>query len=523
MANKKAAAKVNKKAAAKASKIFKGGLSQLPYYIYAQRGEDYYAIPDNATQYVIKTAEFNLREKFNLNPIVNELIGLEFVKQYGCQSNILCFDNYYFTESYGKYYINFVTTGFRNAIELFDFNNIIGLSLPYLTLCKIIYQILDGIEYLYSIGVAHGDIKSENILINNNFDIQIIDLGISCTEFSGYCILGPTPEPDLVHPTYFEIQNQGLNPITIYKEDEGKSPIKKQITGIDINWMNQKSYIELTHINDIYATLMTIKELFNGNINWSDRNKIDTKLVPVLDAWLTKIKKNPPTQEDIDITKIKTDFISAMELTDEELNSIKKSVKKSPSQSNGPEQIKSTIQASLDKLKKVLQRVDVYYNPSDYPDEVKDYERQINEVDTKIVPYRMIMYSDTASQAEKEKAYADAKPLYTEKDKIKKRLFFPPVQETPMYKKLKRFGCGGQGCSDLAVDRFTTVLKLTRDGNNIMQEKITDQQINDIFNLNKDDIRPDIAYMDVDNQIKKLSLGEPKRSKVRSLQRRPTL
>jgi 5'-AMP-activated protein kinase catalytic alpha subunit len=52
-------------------------------------------------------------------------------------------------------------------------------NLTEIYICKIYQQIISGIEYLYEIGIAHRDLKLENILLNYNKDIKIIDFGLS--------------------------------------------------------------------------------------------------------------------------------------------------------------------------------------------------------------------------------------------------------------------------------------------------------------------------------------------------------
>ena len=52
-------------------------------------------------------------------------------------------------------------------------------NLTEIYICKIYQQIISGIEYLYEIGIAHRDLKLENILLNDNKDIKIIDFGLS--------------------------------------------------------------------------------------------------------------------------------------------------------------------------------------------------------------------------------------------------------------------------------------------------------------------------------------------------------
>ena len=46
-------------------------------------------------------------------------------------------------------------------------------------ICKLYQQIISGIEYMREMGIAHRDLKLENILLNYKKDIKIIDFGLS--------------------------------------------------------------------------------------------------------------------------------------------------------------------------------------------------------------------------------------------------------------------------------------------------------------------------------------------------------
>ena len=44
---------------------------------------------------------------------------------------------------------------------------------------KIFRRIINGVQYLHSKRIAHRDIKLDNIMVNENYDVKIIDFGFS--------------------------------------------------------------------------------------------------------------------------------------------------------------------------------------------------------------------------------------------------------------------------------------------------------------------------------------------------------
>lgn len=130
--------------------------------------------------YVLKAIKLNDK---NLQDIYNEIYILKKIAKHGCKNNLLCFVEYYV--DYENHVMYIVTDVFQNSMTLAKFINEYQERdeiLSTFKLLKIFKGLLKAIVYLHKIGIAHADIKPENILINDKLEIQIIDFGISCAK-----------------------------------------------------------------------------------------------------------------------------------------------------------------------------------------------------------------------------------------------------------------------------------------------------------------------------------------------------
>ena len=158
-------------------------------------GTTYYAINKSDNKlYVIKQIAL---DKVQLGTLHNEINVLEEIKKKGCRKELLCLKEHYI--DYDNQIMNLVTEAFVQEkivspkdIKVIDMRKFI-LNLQYQLsekdLIKIIKGLIDAIDILHKMGIGHGDIKPENVLINEKLEIQIIDFGMSCTK---YCSSGGT-------------------------------------------------------------------------------------------------------------------------------------------------------------------------------------------------------------------------------------------------------------------------------------------------------------------------------------------
>lgn len=173
----------NKKSSVVYNKIRKLGAGAFGVtYMVTQEGDI------TGKRYVLKT--IGLDPKFKTDPtlianVFNEVNVLAKIAKYGCKKTLLCYHDYFISFEDNKSYINIVTEAFDDAItltELIKTNQKYQLYFTRRELLKIMNGLMEGLAYLHKIGIAHGDIKPDNILINKDLEIQIIDFGLSCSK-----------------------------------------------------------------------------------------------------------------------------------------------------------------------------------------------------------------------------------------------------------------------------------------------------------------------------------------------------
>jgi len=137
------------------------------------------------------------------------------------------------------------------ATEVFFTNNTLYIIMPRYSKIPIdtepellsiyFYQLLTGLRNMHDIGIIHGDIKRENLMLNERGEICICDLGISVEKKSTV--------RDIC-PHVLKSRSRMRKMIKIYEslEEEKKDTIE---------------YPEATPFDDLFATAMTFLWIFN--------------------------------------------------------------------------------------------------------------------------------------------------------------------------------------------------------------------------------------------------------------------
>jgi serine/threonine protein kinase len=154
--------------------------------------------------------------------------------------------------------------------------------LPDNILLKIFYNILKAMYHLEKLGIGHGDIKPENILINPiTYDIQIIDFGLACTDnckISG-TLLYDSPEmlDDLKKNVKYPVKNLQRSDVfslglVFYKLANGVFPFdEKELVSTSpffiVNKLLDYYNKHISNISHIFSTYNKNNTSFDKRIN----------------------------------------------------------------------------------------------------------------------------------------------------------------------------------------------------------------------------------------------------------------
>lgn len=72
----------------------------------------------------------------------------------------------------------FLITEYAPHGELFDYI-VANQRIREVEACKFFQQIVDGVKYIHKLNVVHRDLKPENLLLDENYNIKIVDFGLS--------------------------------------------------------------------------------------------------------------------------------------------------------------------------------------------------------------------------------------------------------------------------------------------------------------------------------------------------------
>lgn len=70
--------------------------------------------------------------------------------------------------------------------DLFDYIFTVGKGFPEKIARFYFKKLIDALEFLHAKNVVHWDLKLENLLLNDQFDLKIADFGLSTTVESTY-------------------------------------------------------------------------------------------------------------------------------------------------------------------------------------------------------------------------------------------------------------------------------------------------------------------------------------------------
>ncbi len=149
-----------------------GGICAIKEYFPAN-----IAMRNNATK-LVSIAEQNI-ERYNkiMKRFVEEA---ELVKTLHHRNVITIYDSFF--ENNTAYYV----MEYCDGIDLRRYTNNFSRRLEYDEGMNILYQIMNGLEYIHSKGILHRDIAPDNIYVTKNNSVKILDFGSARSEMDQF-------------------------------------------------------------------------------------------------------------------------------------------------------------------------------------------------------------------------------------------------------------------------------------------------------------------------------------------------
>lgn len=170
-------------------------------------------------------------------------------------------------------------------------------KLNYETVKYICFKVLNILKDLHSNNILYRDLKASNIILTDNYDIKLIDFGLSkfLTKDDNYLTKSICGTPHSIPPYVFDIDNNGYSfnydlfglGILIYEFLMGEPPFGYNITIDNIKNIYSNKKIKYKYLKEEAAK--AVKYLTNNNLIY---NKNTIKEVSEL-AFFKNIKNDP--------------------------------------------------------------------------------------------------------------------------------------------------------------------------------------------------------------------------------------
>jgi len=138
----------------------------------------YLAEKDNKTV-AVKIIRYG--DKKNLEKSLKEVELLKEISLPKCHQALTCFYDYRYDNQYLYIEMEYIK---GKTLDIFSDSYKNNPLLLYKLLYSIIYDICTGLEFLHSKGIIHRDIKPQNIIIDENNQPKLIDIGLACTTYN---------------------------------------------------------------------------------------------------------------------------------------------------------------------------------------------------------------------------------------------------------------------------------------------------------------------------------------------------